>query len=215
MMISCTLLQLAMAFSCHVRKTSHTFSVAWGSLLRRSIFVSCASLRVRKRRWHCWVSPSTLTPQFTCFSASFQVCSTPRQMTNRSLASLTTVATTPLHSPKRSGKASSFHCTTSFSKRPRSPSSMAVCSGGSSRSVCMMVSVISLSFCSCASVCLRPSAKVWSAAAFSLAMRRSHSDRVSAAFWAIALSSSLIFLSHSSRNSLTSLLISAFSCAMR
>mmetsp|Transcript_37119 Transcript_37119/g.95856 ORF Transcript_37119/g.95856 Transcript_37119/m.95856 type:complete len:209 (+) Transcript_37119:3018-3644(+) len=137
----CTLLEWDMARSCHMMSTSQMRSIACGSLLLRSIFVSCASFRARKRRWQCSTRTLMLLGmRSTSFSTSFSTCSTSRHVIRRSRASFTTASTTPLQSPKRSGSAP-FHFLSSLSSIAMSPSSMAACRGGSSRMACLMCSV--------------------------------------------------------------------------
>mmetsp|Transcript_80403 Transcript_80403/g.227742 ORF Transcript_80403/g.227742 Transcript_80403/m.227742 type:complete len:203 (+) Transcript_80403:118-726(+) len=134
-----TLLGWAMAASCQAKHTSHMRSIALGSLLRRSSLVRWASLRARKTRWHCSMRAAALPGRRSAsLRTSFRAISTPRQVISRSFASFTTASTTPLHSPKRSGSASSFHFLNSVSRRTRSPNSMADWSGGSSRMACLM-----------------------------------------------------------------------------
>mmetsp|Transcript_161147 Transcript_161147/g.517252 ORF Transcript_161147/g.517252 Transcript_161147/m.517252 type:complete len:214 (+) Transcript_161147:3225-3866(+) len=187
MINSCTRFEFVIARACHAINTWHALSTACGSLRLRSMRVSCASLRVRKRRWHCWVSTALLPGKVsTSRKMSFHVWSTPRHVSKRSLANFKMAATTPLQSPKRSGNSSPRHFQSSSSSNAKSPSSMAVCSGGSSRSTILTCSVISCSMRSCASVFSRISRTLCSAAAFSSATWRWHSSRS----WAIFLRAS-------------------------
>mmetsp|Transcript_37762 Transcript_37762/g.108994 ORF Transcript_37762/g.108994 Transcript_37762/m.108994 type:complete len:656 (+) Transcript_37762:563-2530(+) len=216
MMRSCTALECAMARFCQTKSTSQALSNAFGSLLLKSIFVSCASFSALNKRWHCCVNVTRLPGNAsTSFKMSFQVWSTARHVNNLSLASLTTASTTPLHSPKRSGKTSDRHFHNSSSKRARSPNSMAVCNGGSSRSTTLICSVTSRSVRSCSSVCFRTSSKRFSAAADSWATCFSHWARKSAVRRFISRSSAAILRSHSVLNKSICPIISVFSSAKR
>mmetsp|Transcript_77595 Transcript_77595/g.225183 ORF Transcript_77595/g.225183 Transcript_77595/m.225183 type:complete len:263 (-) Transcript_77595:1796-2584(-) len=216
MMRSCTMLEWAIALDCQASSTSQNLSIAFGSLLRRSIFVSWASLRARNNRWDCWVRICKLVGKVsTSLRMSFHVWSTARQVFNLSLPNLTTASTTPLQSPKRSGKTSERHFQSSSSKRYKSPNSIAACSGGNSRSTTLMCSVTSRSVRSCSSVCLRASSSLRSAAAFSSAALRSYSARNSEVLRCISFSSAAILRSHSPLKASICLVISAFSSASR
>mmetsp|Transcript_37118 Transcript_37118/g.95846 ORF Transcript_37118/g.95846 Transcript_37118/m.95846 type:complete len:284 (+) Transcript_37118:3018-3869(+) len=206
----CTLLEWDMARSCHMMSTSQMRSIACGSLLLRSIFVSCASFSARNSRWHCCVRV-TMPPilLLISLSTSFHVCSTDRHVTKRSWASLTTAPTTPVHSPKRSGSRSSFHFSSSFSSSMMSPSSMAVCSGGNSRSTCFTLSVTSRSIFSCASVCMRATSRRRSASAFSSASSLAKFALISTVCRCMCHSSSRRRFSASSCSACTRLVVSS------
>mmetsp|Transcript_109165 Transcript_109165/g.307816 ORF Transcript_109165/g.307816 Transcript_109165/m.307816 type:complete len:290 (-) Transcript_109165:1073-1942(-) len=138
-MSSCTSLGCTMARACQARRTWQIRSIDSGSLLLKSIFVSCDSFRTRNTRWLCRVRVAKpLGRCSTSFITSFHMSSTPRHVTSRSRPSLTTASTTYLQSPKRSGNTSSRHFCNSSSSKRASPSSMAACKGGSSRRTCTM-----------------------------------------------------------------------------
>mmetsp|Transcript_109950 Transcript_109950/g.306414 ORF Transcript_109950/g.306414 Transcript_109950/m.306414 type:complete len:410 (-) Transcript_109950:51-1280(-) len=211
----CTLFGWHIARSAQAVNTSHILSMARGSLLHKSILVSCASLSARNKRWQCSMRAAALPGRCsTSFRTSFNVCCTPLQVTSLSRASFTTASTTPLHSPKRSGNACPFHLRTSSSKRPKSPSSIAAWSGGRSRMACLMWSVSWRSVCSCVSVRLRASARRLSMAPFSSRTFRSHSARNSAMRCIMSAFSCSIPCSHSARKSANCRVICAFSSAI-
>mmetsp|Transcript_62976 Transcript_62976/g.184684 ORF Transcript_62976/g.184684 Transcript_62976/m.184684 type:complete len:265 (+) Transcript_62976:360-1154(+) len=150
----------------------------------------------------------------TSRSTSFRTCSTLRQVMRRSRASFRTASTTPLQSPKRSGR-DPFHFLSSLSSAAMSPSSMAACSGGSSRMACLMCSVTWRSVCSCSSVCFRDSLRQVSRSAFSCSALRSRSSLKLSIFRCISAFSRAILSSQSARKSASCCSISAFSSAMR
>mmetsp|Transcript_61251 Transcript_61251/g.179025 ORF Transcript_61251/g.179025 Transcript_61251/m.179025 type:complete len:318 (+) Transcript_61251:42-995(+) len=213
----CTAFECDMAHSCQARRTWQMRSVASGSLLRRSIFVNCASLSTRNTRWPCCVRAAR--PPDRCSASlrtSFQVRSTARQVAKRSRASFRTAFTTPPHAPKRSGSTAPRHLASSSSSSRMSPSSMAVCSGGSSRRTCMTCAVACLCAFSCSSLRSWTSERRRSPAVLSSATWRSHSSRRPAILRAAAASSSAVRRSLAARRSarLPSICALSWACSL-